>query len=168
MKNIKLFLPVLMLVLCASPAFADEQSHRKLAAEFMKLTNVEGFISQALTSLKNTQLQKVGDLQYSGKSPEKDKVFQDKVENYLNARLVWNNFVKGFEDVYIGYFSEEELQSLVKFYSSPVGKKILENDIDLKKKLLGSTQLQLKDFGLQLKKMETDFQDEQNKGKADR
>lgn len=158
-----MILPICILILCNTPVFADEQSHRKLASEFMVLTDVEELMTQTFKSIKDSQAKKTADLQYPGKSPEKDKVFLDRVQKYMDGKLVWNNFKKSYEEVYTAVFSEEELKALVDFYSSPVGKKIQKNGLELRRKLLQSTQMQLKDFGLQLKKIEKDFLDEQKK-----
>lgn len=163
MKISKIVLPVCFLALCSTTAFADEQSHRKLAEEFMVLTEVEQMMAQTFKNLKESQMKKTGELKYPGKSPDKDRELQSRMQRYLDKKLLWDNFRKQYADVYTAVFSEEELKAMVDFYSSPVGKKVQRNGLDLRKKILESTQMQLKDFGLEVKKLEKDFLDEQKK-----
>lgn len=163
MNIVRVFVLCSSLFLGSAVAFADEMSHRKLAGDFMMLTGVEELMNHTFRALKESQLKRVSELKYEGKTPEKDRKLQDRMQKYLDERLVWSNFKKSYEEVYTAVFSEEELKALVQFYSSPVGKKIQKNGLELRKKLLESTQMQLKDFGLQLKKIEKDFLDEQKK-----
>lgn len=163
MKILKTVLPVCILALCSTTAFADEQSHRKLAEEFMVLTDVEQMMAQTFKNLKESQLKKIPDLSYPGKTPEKDKALSGRLQAYLDKKLAWSNFKNTYTGVYTTVFSEEELQAMVAFYSSPVGRKVQSNGLELRKKILESTQMQLKDFGLEVKKLEKDFLDEQKK-----
>jgi len=163
MKITKLLMAICILILCTSSAFADEQSHRKLAEEYMVLSEVEQMMEQPFRNLKEGQLKKVAELSYPGKTPEKDKILQDRLKAYMDKKLVWSTFKQAYADVYINVFSEDELKALVQFYSSPVGKKVQKNGLELRRKVLEASQMQMKDFGLQIKKMEKDFMDEQKK-----
>lgn len=161
MKITKLLLSICILGLCTSPTFADEQSHRKLAEEYMVLTEVEQMMEQPFKNLKEGQLKKVEEFSYPGKNPEKDKILHDRLQSYMDKKLVWSNFKQAYADVYINVFSEDELKALVQFYSSPVGKKVQKNGLELRRKVLEASQMQMKDFGLQIKKIQRDFLDEQ-------
>jgi hypothetical protein len=144
-------------------AFADEKTHRKLAEEFMVITDVAQMMGQTFDQVKAAQLKKMKEVAYKGKSPEKDGELQKKVQNYIENKLNWSNFKKGYIDVYSTVFTEEELKALVVFYSSPVGKKVLGNTKELRMKLLQSTQEQMKDMAFDIKKIEKDFVADQDK-----
>jgi len=159
----KSLLSFFFLISCSSTAFADELTHRKLAEEFMVLTGVEQLMDQTFKNLKESQLKKISALAYPGKTPEKDKILYARMQAYLDRKLVWSNFRIAYTDVYKTVFSEEELRAMVAFYASPVGRKVQSNGLELRKKVLESTQIQLKDFGLEVKKIEKDFISEQKK-----
>lgn len=143
--------------------FADERSHRKLAEEFMVLTDTAKMMTSSLDQVKTKQLDKLDEVAYPGKNPEKDQNLKKRVADYLDEKLVWNHFREGYIAVYAELFTEEELKELVDFYSSPVGRKVQNNTQDLRVKLLQSTQMQLKGVTFDIKKIEKDFIAEQKK-----
>lgn len=151
-----LFFAFALSVITPERLFADEQSHRKLAEKFMALIDVEKMMAGTFDQLKESQVEKL-DVDYPGKTLEKDRVLMARVEDYLDRKLVWSNFKQGYAAVYTDAFTEKELKTLVDFYSSPVGQKVLKNNLDMRIKLLQSTQMELKDMNLALKKIEADF-----------
>jgi len=163
MKTIKFLLSVCFMALLVNTAFADERSHRKLAEEFMTITDTAKMMGSSFEQIKSKQIEKLAKVTYPGKNPEKDRELQKRTMEYLNKKLIWNNFSEGYIDVYAEVFTEDELKALVNFYSSPVGKKVMSNTHDLRMKLLQSTQVQLKGMSLEIKKIEKDFVAEQKK-----
>lgn len=160
-----LFLAFAVSIVTPERLFADEQSHRKLAEEYMVLTDTAKMMTGAFDQLKAKQLANLDKVDYAGKSPEKDKELKKRVADYLDKKLSWSNFREGYIDVYGEAFTEEELKALVAFYTSPVGQKVLNTTQDVRMKLLQATQAQLTDMMVTIRKMEQDFVTEQEKQK---
>jgi uncharacterized protein len=143
--------------------FADELSHRKKAEEFMVLVETEKMMAGSFDQLKSMETEKLGTVAYPGKNPEKDKELKKRVADYLDERLNWNNFKDSSIDVYAKLFTEEELKILVDFYSSPVGRKVVDNAQDLRLQLLKAAQVQMKGMTFEIRKIEKAFVSEQKK-----
>ena len=142
---------------CGAAGRPDPGKDLKLAKEFMTLTNVPQMIEKIFDDIKQRQFKRERELSYAGKTSEKDEALVAKVRDYLDKKLAWSNVEDGYAVVYAEYFTEQELKQMVEFFSSPVAKKLQTGDMELKKKLLESTQMQLKDMALKIKGIENDF-----------
>jgi hypothetical protein len=156
---------VLFLLIFCNCSYAGEKERVKLAKKFMVLTDVQQMMEKVFDGVKKAELGKLEKSPYPDKTPENDKVLLERVKSYIDNTLTWRNLEEGYAGVYSSFFTEEELQWLVDFYSSPVAKKLQSSDRELKKKLLESTQIQMKDMALKIKKIENDFIAEQKKEK---
>jgi hypothetical protein len=156
---------LILVVLITTPPrlLADETSHREVARQVMLLINTENMITPALDQLREQQMKKLKGIAYPGKSPEKDSELKQRVADYLEKKLSWSNLQDGYIDVFAGIFTEEELKELLDFYSSPVGRKLLNVGMELRTELLKSTQTQLTGMILEIRKIEDDFISEQKK-----
>jgi len=168
MKNrMVLLLPGILVIvlLTGGQGHADENGKIRLAKKFMELTDVPQMMGQVFKGTRDSEMKKLKGVSYSGKSPEKDEVLFKRVREYLDGKLTWSNFEEGYAKVYASFFTEEELKQLVDFYSSPLARKLTGGDRELKMKLLESTQMQMKDMAISIRKMENDFIAEQKKEK---
>jgi hypothetical protein len=166
MKDYALFLTAtVFLLLFTAAAQADEKNRIKLAKEFMALTDVPQMMEKVFEGVRGSELNKLKEVVYPGKMPETDEVLLKRVTDYLDKTLTWGNFEEGYAGVYSAFFTEEELGKLVEFYSSPVAKKLQGSDRELKIKLLESTQMQMRDMALTIKKIENEFIAEHGKEK---
>ena len=156
------WLVIFLLVALALPSFAfgDETNQRRLALDYMALTNVREMMEGVFSQIKATTLEDV-DLDYPGKSPEKDRVLIERLDRYLDGKLSWDRMKGGYASVYADEFSESELEELVRFYSSPVGKKVLAGNGEVQIKLLEATQYLLQDMFFEMKDIESGFIAEQ-------
>lgn len=164
MKSAKFLLPAILLLFFVHNAFADEQSHRQLAEEFIVLTEVEQLMDKSFSKAKATQLRRI-DVEYQDVDPVDVEALKEKVGEYLDGQLRFERVRGDFARVYMEFFNEEELVSIVEFYKSPAIKKLKENDRDLKLKLMKATQDQMTDLNYQIKNMKDAFAVEQEEKK---
>jgi uncharacterized protein len=98
-----------------SPARADEPNSRKAAADLLALMNMESLLRQGIEDGLHAQLQ--GTPMAATLGP--------KIKGFLAKHLSWKALEPEFVALYAKHFSEAELQQMIVFYSTPVGKKAI-------------------------------------------
>lgn len=114
----KTFLPLLLAVALLQPisARADEASHKKAAENLLSLMGMEKLLNQSVDQMLQMQVQQNPQL-----AP-----FQAQMKAFLNKYMSWDSLKNDMATVYTEEFSEQELNDLVKFYETPLGKKTVE------------------------------------------
>jgi hypothetical protein len=78
--------------------------------------------------------------------PEKNQQkFTDEMTSFMNKYMPLESFKSQFVKIYAETFTEDELKQMIDFYSSPVGKKVVEKLPALTQKAMSLSQLALKD-----------------------
>jgi hypothetical protein len=107
-------------ILIALPGFvfAQTESHLKAGEKFLDVSGVKaGFDSMLDASLKS----QIGSIPLD-KQEKFTQVMKEFMNKYFTFELIKPKFVK----IYTDEFTEKELNDLIKFYSSPTGKKLAE------------------------------------------
>ena len=117
----KIFLIVVML-LAARFGFAQEDTHRKLAEEFLSLTKVDQQMQMMLDQMKTMQTE-----QLSNEENSKEALaVQDEMYKVMSDAFRWEKIKDKYIGIYVSEFSEDDLKEIIAFYKSPVGQKFLE------------------------------------------
>jgi uncharacterized protein len=98
-----------------SIAQADDTGHRKAAADLLALMDMEALLKRGIEDGLNAQLQ--GTPMAASLGP--------KIKGFLAAHLSWKALEPEFVALYQKQFTEAELQQLITFYKSPVGRKAI-------------------------------------------
>ena len=123
----RIIVGVVLMACVAGVALADEVTHRQAAEEALTITQADKAVDvmfDQLMMMQRQQLQGVVD-------PENALALQEKIMNAYKETLSWENTKEEYIDVYVEYFTEEELRELVKFYKTEVGQKFLEKQPEL-------------------------------------
>jgi hypothetical protein len=97
-------------------ALGDEHSHRKAAENLLMVMEVDKSLPQIVEQVVDTQLQHNPQL-----APQRE-VLQRFLTTYVN----WESVKEETITAYTHEFTEPELQQLIKFYQTPLGKKANE------------------------------------------
>lgn len=125
----------------AGPTAADTEakSRTELATEVVDIVQTDNSFDELMESIMGLQVQM---MQQRGGDPAQIDGLMRKVSAVLKEEF--SKTLKGdMVTTYAAVFTQEELQGLLEFYRSPVGKKLVEKTPELARK---SMELQQKNF----------------------
>lgn len=114
----------------------DMAARTKLASELLQTMQVDKALNQSFDSVKDMQKQMITKF---GKDVANQAMVietQNKIMDVLKAELSWENLKPEFEKLYAETYSAEELDGLLKFYQSPLGKKFIEKQPEMQRKTM--------------------------------
>ena len=118
MFNRKSFGFVVVMLFAAGPitVHADEASHRQAVAQLFELTAMQQKIDESVASVLALQIAQNPGL----------KSHQDVVNEFLERHIGWGSLKDALTGMYMQEFTEQEVNDMNTFYSSPTGKKVIE------------------------------------------
>ena len=116
-----------LLLACASAqAFADAASHAADAERFLKLARAERLTVPVYAQVQQMFAQRFAESQ----APESQRALLERYQAKANAALEkavgWEVVKPDLVKLYTSHFDEQEMQELLAFYQSPLGRKVLE------------------------------------------
>lgn len=113
--------PIILLILLFTAIRLSAQSASHMAAAY-KLIDATGSTEARYTAMRNGYMGA-----FAERVPEaKKQLFLKELTAYLDKYLPLNGFKETFAKMYAEAFTEVELNELVTFYNTPVGKKVTE------------------------------------------
>ena len=106
----------------------------KLAARLLEIMDVGKAMNQSFESIKQMQGAMTKRFVKNAKDQELAIKNQQKIMDLMQKELSWENIRPEFEKLYSETYSAEELNGLIKFYESPVGKKFIQKQPEMQKK----------------------------------
>jgi len=110
------FIIILLIGTCQIAVHADEASHRQAVEQLFELTAMQQKIDESVTTLLALQLAQSPGLKHH----------QDVVREFLERHIGWDSLKGALSNMYIQEFTEQELNKMNTFYSSPTGRKVIE------------------------------------------
>jgi len=157
------YIAVVLIVLslgCAS-ARADDASKRVKAEQLFVLLHMDRMMDQLMVGVRNQVQQIVQEMPGADDAtPEQKKQivdFQQRVLGLVNDKLGWKALEPDFINLYASTYTEEELDGILAFYTSPVGQKMIEKTPELTAKSTEITQQKMREVQPQLNAMVQDF-----------
>lgn len=115
----KLLIPLLLAslaILQPTVARADDKSHRAAAESLLGLMSMESLLSQSVNQMLDMQIK-----QNPAIAP-----YQQEMKDFFGKYMSWPVLKDDMVSIYMGEFTEPELNELNKFYQTPVGKKSIQ------------------------------------------
>jgi len=112
----------------------DMAVRSKLAAKLLEVMEVGKMLNQTFDSMKTMQGNMTKQFVKNAKDRELAVKHQQKIMDLMKKELSWDNLKPEFEKLYAETYSEEELDGLIKFYQSPIGRKFTEKQPEMQKK----------------------------------
>lgn len=126
MTRLRALCTAVVLVCASGQVLADTASHNASAEAFLKLAHADKLGTPVYMQVQQMFAQRFEQT----KAPDSKKAVLDSYQAKANAALDqaigWNKLKPDMVKLYTSTFSESELKDLVKFYESPLGKKVLE------------------------------------------
>ncbi|MCK4809888.1 MAG: DUF2059 domain-containing protein [Candidatus Omnitrophica bacterium] len=144
----KLFVIILLsAVTLIRIGYADDTLRRALAEELLVLMNTKENIERSFEIIKEMQKSQLQQMNVPGKeSFEKAQAIREKVMDLISQELSWDKLKDDYITVYADTFSEKELEGIINFYKTPVGKKFTEKTPELMKKSMDISQKQMQEL----------------------
>lgn len=132
------------LLVASSSAFALDKSgsHYKAAIDLMEAADATAMLRQARSQMDGMLDARMQQLQ-TKIPPEKQQEFDDykvEVSGLIRKNMRWGKLRDEFAELYMEMYSEDELEQLVGFYESPVGKKFIKRTPELMQRTVGIMQ----------------------------
>ena len=125
MTRLRAICTAVALVCASGPVFADTARHNASAEAFLTLAHADKLGTPVYMQVQQMFAQRFAQT----KAPESKKAlletYQAKANAALDSAIGWNKLKPKMVDLYTQTFTEQELKDLVKFYESPLGKKVL-------------------------------------------
>ena len=110
-------LTLLLLIATGQTAvLADEASKRQAVEQLFVLTAMQQKIDESVTTVLALQI---------AQNPEL-KSHQQAVREFLERNIGWDSLKDDLSNMYMEEFTEQELNEMNTFYSSPTGRKVIE------------------------------------------
>ncbi|HKS15662.1 MAG TPA: DUF2059 domain-containing protein [Pseudomonas sp.] len=113
---------------CASgQVLADTASHNAAAEKFLKLANADKLGTPVYMQVQQMFGQRFEQIQSKVPGAKKTVLdsYQAKANAALDKSIGWTQLKPDMVKLYTANFSESELNDLVKFYESPLGRKVM-------------------------------------------
>ena len=118
----------------------DMAARTKLATELLETMQVDKALNQSFDSVKDMQKQMI--MKFNKDAANQALVIetQNKIMEVMKTELSWENLKPEFERLYAETYSAEELEGLLKFYQSPLGRKFVEKQPEMQRKTMQMVQ----------------------------
>jgi hypothetical protein len=126
MTRLRALCTAVALVCASGSVLADTASHNASAESFLMMAHADKLGTPVYMQVQQMFAQRFEQT----KAPESKRAlletYQAKANAALDQAIGWNKLKPDMIKLYTDNFTEQELKDLVKFYQSPLGRKVLE------------------------------------------
>ena len=119
-----LLLAASFLLAVATPAFADEARHRQLAEQLMEIHHAREMLEEAADKVKDRLLSRFAEVAATSRDKQAVAAGKEQATKLIDAEFSWDNLKQDYVQMYVDFFTEDELQAIVDFSNSPAGRKL--------------------------------------------
>lgn len=146
-------------------AAADLAKRKELAEKLMTVLKIGDSITRSFDQIKKSQLDGLTQ-QLKNRPLQNTEAAKLAAGELINKELSWNKIKNQFINIYAEFFSEEELDALIKFYESPIGRALVDKQPDIQQKSMAITRKLLIETTQQVHKMTREIIEKQQKAAA--
>lgn len=154
------FLAFVTVAIAADPA--DTTKNKELAEKLMDTMRISQTMTRSLDMMKKMQMDMMSK-RLKGKDLQNMEEFNRSMMELVSRELSWENLKVPFINIYAESFTTEELDAMIKFYESPIGKKLLDKQPELQQKAMQLVQSIMMRLMPEMEKMAKDFAEKQQK-----
>ncbi|WP_339082913.1 DUF2059 domain-containing protein [Pseudomonas sp. TMP9] len=126
MPRLPAFCAALLLLCGSAQVLADAKSHAADAERFLLLARADRLAVPVFTQVQQMFAQRFAE----SNAPQSEKALLETYQAQANAALEqavgWDRLKPDMVKLYTRNFNEQEMKDLIRFYESPLGKKVLE------------------------------------------
>lgn len=124
----------LCLTLACGTAYSGEKEHRAMAEELIKITGGDKIVDSMKGQLEMVFRQIIDQMNIQEADKPKLEKYTQRFETIMKEDMNWAKSKAQYLDLYTATFTEKELNALVDFYKSDLGKKVTEKMPELMQK----------------------------------
>ena len=125
MTRLRVLCAAVALVCASGQVLAATASHNAAAEKFLTLANADKLGTPVYMQVQHMFAQRFAQTKAPASKQAVLESYQAKANAALDNAIGWNKLKPKMVDLYTQTFTEQELKDLVKFYESPLGKKVL-------------------------------------------
>ena len=125
MTRLRVLCAAVALVCASGQVLAATASHNAAAEKFLTLANADKLGTPVYMQVQQMFAQRFGQTKAPAAKQPVLESYQAKANAALDNAIGWKKLKPKMVDLYTQTFTEQELKDLVKFYESPLGKKVL-------------------------------------------
>ncbi len=145
----------------AEPA-ADAAKNKELAEKLMTTMKISETMTRSLEMGKKIQLSMMAK-RLKGQELQNMEELNRMMMDLVSKELNWEKLKVPIINIYAESFTAEELEAMIKFYESPVGKKLLEKQPEMQQKTMQLMQTIMMKLMPEMEKIAKDFAEKQKK-----
>jgi len=140
----------------------DTAKNKELAEKLMDTMKISQTMTRSLDMMKKMQLDMMSK-RLKGKDLQNMEEFNRSIMELVSRELSWEKLKGPFINIYAESFTTEELDAMIKFYESPIGKKLLDKQPEIQQKAMQLVQSIMMRLMPEMEKMAKDFAEKQQK-----
>ena len=125
MTRLRVLCAAVALACASGQVLAATPSHNAAAEKFLTLANADKLGTPVYMQVQQMFAQRFAQTKAPASKQPVLESYQAKANAALDNAIGWNKLKPKMVDLYTQTFTEQELKDLVKFYESPLGKKVL-------------------------------------------
>ncbi|MBF8672704.1 DUF2059 domain-containing protein [Pseudomonas putida] len=125
MTRLRVLCAAVALACASGQVLAATASHNAAAEKFLALANADKLGTPVYMQVQQMFAQRFAQTKAPATKQPVLESYQAKANAALDNAIGWNKLKPKMVDLYTQTFTEQELKDLVKFYESPLGKKVL-------------------------------------------
>ena len=145
----------------AEPA-ADTAKNKELAEKLMNTLKISEMMTRSLDMMKKMQLNMMAK-RLKGQELQNMEELNRSMMDLAAKELNWEKLKDPFINIYAESFTAEELEAMIKFYESPVGKKLVEKQPEMQQKTMQLMQTIMMKLMPEFDKLAKDFAEKHKK-----
>lgn len=145
----------------AEPA-ADTAKNKELAEKLMNTLKISELMTRSLDMMKKMQLNMMAK-RLKGQELQNMEELNRSMMDLAAKELNWEKLKDPFINIYAESFTAEELEAMIKFYESPVGKKLVEKQPEMQQKTMQLMQTIMMKLMPEFDKLAKDFAEKHKK-----
>ena len=154
------FMAFVSVTIAADPV--DTAKNKELAEKLMDTMKISQTMTRSLDMMKKMQLDMMSK-RLKGKDLQNMEEFNRSIMELVSRELSWEKLKGPFINIYAESFTTEELDAMIKFYESPIGKKLLDKQPEIQQKAMQLVQSIMMRLMPEMEKMAKDFAEKQQK-----
>ena len=122
----RMLLLAFLLILASLEVRAETSASRESVEKLMELTQVSKMMVAMQSQMANMFEGMGTEMKLSDAEKPAFEKYMKKLSMLMREEMQWEKFKEPFIDIYMKHFSEREVRGLVEFYSSDIGRSMIE------------------------------------------
>ncbi|MBL4910496.1 MAG: DUF2059 domain-containing protein [Alteromonadaceae bacterium] len=155
----KIFTVLCFLSLVAFTSHAEQKASKESVEKLMKLTEVSKLMDSMQGQIRNMFKGLSKQMKLTEKEKPEFNRYMNKISVLFENDMNWDKFKEPMINIYVKHFTEDEIQGLIKFYQSDLGKSmtkkmplIMQDSMIMSQELMKNLMPKVQALAIEMKK----------------